>query len=98
MYLSSAKTICSPFRPSKTFSMWTRMEKTRELMVSGIHTCHPRSFFLRKVTALSVLCCFTLFVCLTLLASFFLPSHLSLKTCFFLSSFSSLIKNMFNER
>ena len=28
-----------------------------------------------------VLCCFALFVCVTLLASFFLPSHLSLKTC-----------------
>ena len=28
-----------------------------------------------------MLCCFALFVCLTLLASFFLPSHLSLKTC-----------------
>ena len=27
--------------------------------------------------ALGVLCCFALFVCLTLLASFFLPSHLS---------------------
>ena len=25
--------------------------------------------------------CFALFVCLTLLASFFLPSHLSFKTC-----------------
>ena len=34
------------------------------------------SFFLGKVTALGVLCCFALFVCLTLLASFFLPSHL----------------------
>ena len=33
---------------------------------------------LGKVTALGVLCCFALFVCLTLLASFFLPSHLSL--------------------
>ena len=33
------------------------------------------------MTALGVLCCFALFVCLTLLASFFLPSHLSLKTC-----------------
>ena len=31
------------------------------------------------VTALGVLCCFALFVCLTLLASFFLPSHLSFK-------------------
>ena len=34
---------------------------------------------LGEVTALGVLCCFALFVCLTLLASFFLPSHLSLK-------------------
>ena len=32
-------------------------------------------------TTLGVLCCFALFVCLILLASFFLPSHLSLKTC-----------------
>ena len=37
------------------------------------------SFFSGKVTTLGVLCCFALFVCLTLLASFFLPSHLSLK-------------------
>ena len=38
------------------------------------------------MTALGVLCCFALFVCLTLLASFFLPSHLSFKnmyTCTF---------------
>ena len=55
---------------------------------------HPRQFFhclswVRVVgssptrdsffTALGVLCCFALFVCLTLLASFFLPSHLSFK-------------------
>ena len=40
-----------------------------------------RGFAHPKVTALGVLCCFALFVCLTLLASFFLPSHLSLKTC-----------------
>ena len=33
-------------------------------------------FFLGKVTALGVLCCFALFVCLTLLASFFLSSSL----------------------
>ena len=40
------------------------------------------SFFLGKVTALRVLCCFALFVCSTLLASFFLPSFSSLiKTC-----------------
>ena len=34
------------------------------------------------VTALGVLCCFALFVCLTLLASFFLPSHLSFKNTY----------------
>ena len=38
------------------------------------------SFF----TALGVLCCFALFVCLTLLASFFLPSHLSFKNMYIL--------------
>ena len=36
------------------------------------------SFF----TALGVLCCFALFVCLTLLASFFLPSHISFKNMY----------------
>ena len=39
-------------------------------------------FFLGKVTALGVLCYFALFVCLTLLASFFLPSHLSFKNMY----------------
>ena len=37
-----------------------------------------------QVTALGVLCCFALFVCLTLLASFFLPSHLSFKNMYIL--------------
>ena len=36
-------------------------------------------FFLGKV---GVLCCFALFVSLTLLASFFLPSHLSFKNMY----------------
>ena len=40
------------------------------------------NFFKGKVTALGVLCCFALFVCLTLLASFFLPSHLSFKNMY----------------
>ena len=31
-----------------------------------------------------VLCCFALFVCLILLASFFLPSHLSFKNMYIL--------------
>ena len=43
------------------------------------YTYRGSSFFLGKVTALGVLCCFALFVCLTLLASFFLTSHLSIK-------------------
>ena len=38
-----------------------------------------RYIYIHEVTALGVLCCFALFVCLALLASFFLPSHLSLK-------------------
>ena len=46
-----------------------------------MYMCPTRgsSFFLGKVTALSVLCCFALFVCLTLLASFF---HLSFKNAY----------------
>ena len=43
-------------------------------------------FFLGKVTALGVLCCFALFVCLTLLASFFLPSHISFKNMYIILS------------
>ena len=49
-------------------------------------------FFLGNVTALGVLCCFALFVCLTLLASFFFPSHLSFKNmyiCIILHSWKS---------
>ena len=46
------------------------------------YTISNTQFILGKVTALGVLCCFTLFVCLTLLASFFLLiSHL--KTCIY---------------
>ena len=44
----------------------------------------PREKIHLKVTALGVLCCFALFVCLTLLASFFLPSHLSFKNMYIL--------------
>ena len=43
------------------------------LLFIGLQVC------MSIVTALGVLCCFALFVCLTLLASFFLPSHLSFK-------------------
>ena len=48
----------------------------------GLSPTRGSSFFLGKVTALGVLCCFALFVCLTLLASFFLPSHLSFKNMY----------------
>ena len=65
---------------------WTVTSSTCALclvcsVVVGSSPTRGTSFFLGKVTALGVLCCFALFVCLTLLASFFLPSHLSLKTC-----------------
>ena len=55
-----------------------------------------------KVTALGVLCCFALFVCLTLLAFFFLPSHLSFKnmhTCmmsYILHCFQTHLDNIIN--
>ena len=42
-----------------------------------VHVCMLMCDDVAKVTALGVLCCFALFVCLTLLASFSLPSHLS---------------------
>ena len=49
---------------------------------STMYMCRGSSFFLGKVTALGELCCLALFVCLTLLASFFLPSHLSFKNMY----------------
>ena len=52
------------------------------MCVVGSSPTRGSSFFLGKVTALGVLCCFALFVCLTLLASFFLPSHLSFKNMY----------------
>ena len=45
-------------------------------------------------TALGVLCCFALFVCLTLLASFFLPSHLSFKNMYVFHCMSNIILNV----
>ena len=37
-----------------------------------------------EVCTCTCMCCFALFVCLTLLASFFLPSHLSFKNMYIL--------------
>ena len=67
--------------------MWPRsmvkvkLEEGSSYMYSvvGSSPTQGSSFFLGKVTALGVLSCFALFVCLILLSSFFLPSHLSLK-------------------
>ena len=42
----------------------------------------PRFFPSYVYVYMCVLCCFALFVCLTLLASFFLPSHLSFKNMY----------------
>ena len=39
-----------------------------------VYTCMYNMYILH--VHIHVLCCFALFVCLTLLASFFLPSHL----------------------
>ena len=44
-----------------------------------------------KVTALGVLCCFALFVCLPLLASFFLPSHLSFKNMYIIYTYKYML-------
>ena len=63
---------------------------TNMYMCRGFESHPGSSFFLGKVTALGVLCCFALFVCLTLLASFFLPSHLSFKNMY-------IERNIFSE-
>ena len=51
--------------------------------VSTQHNSFPHVFYenikLSSLDTYIYLCCFALFVCLTLLASFFLPSHLPLK-------------------
>ena len=54
------------------------MQHTQVIITQSLST------FLKKngLHALGVLCCFALFVCLTLLASFFLPSHLSFKNMY----------------
>ena len=50
-------------------------------MYMGSSPTRGSSFFLGKATALGVLCCFALFVCLTLLASFFHLSFKQVYTC-----------------
>ena len=62
-----------------TCYIYTRALCTMYMYIVCIH-CTCTCIF--QVTALGVLCCFALFVCLTLLASFFLPSHLSFKNMY----------------
>ena len=62
--------------------------------VVGSSPTRGSSFFLGKVTALGVLCCFALFVCLILLASFFLPSHLSFKNMYIHCVYNKIKHNM----
>ena len=52
------------------------------MVIRGLYTYCQSYSDLHVHTALGVLCCFALFVCLTLLASFFLPSHLSFKNMY----------------
>ena len=60
--------------------MRRKKEKSKQGHMYMYTYMHPRQLiFLGKVTALGVLCCFALFVCLTLLASFF---HLSFKNMY----------------
>ena len=51
-----------------------------------------------KLKHVHVLCCFALFVCLTLLASFFLPSHLSFKNMYtvFIGSVCNMLYSFVN--
>ena len=50
------------------------------IYIVHVHVCGHLNAM--SCMALGVLCCFALFVCLTLLASFFLPSHLSFKNMY----------------
>ena len=53
--------------------------------VSGASSCTaPSACTIHIHVHVGVLCCFALFVCLILLASFFLPSHLSFKNMYIL--------------
>ena len=52
------------------------------LSCPGSIPAEPYSIYMYMYMYLGVLCCFALFVCLTLLTSFFLPSHLSFKNMY----------------
>ena len=71
---SVGRALCLEYRVS-----WVR--------VVGSSPTWGSSFFLGKVTALGVLCCFALFVCLFDLASFFLPSHLPFKNMYIYNTY-----------
>ena len=56
------------------------------MCITRMWSFHEYCYLCSTCAALGVLCCFALFVCLTLLASFFLPSHLSFKNMYILAS------------
>ena len=65
---------------STDFSVTTDGKKTVRKLEIGMNMSHPRQLiFLRKSDCLGCAVLLCLVVCLTLLASFFLPSHLPLK-------------------
>ena len=57
------------------------MHLTRKVLIGNAHFCVTRQM-VHVYTCTLYMCCFALFVCLTLLASFFLPSHLSFKNMY----------------
>ena len=80
---NSQQFVCIDIAPYQYLILFVRLFIYATLYIHvGSSPTRGSSFFLGKVTALGVLCCFALFVCLTLLASFFLPSHLSFKNMY----------------
>ena len=73
---------CSTDRDCKSLLHLLSVHFTSKCTCVYMYTVHvSATVHIYFMCMLGVLCCFALFVCLTLLASFFLPSHLSLKTC-----------------
>ena len=62
---------------------WTLLAAFGGAYAPGNIDMHAHVLCMRNIDMhVHVLCCFALFVCLTLLASFFLPSHLSFKNMY----------------
>ena len=57
--------------------------------------CYKDYISLKEHKILLTVHCFALFVCLTLLASFFLPSHLSFKNMYILNYFDTYLEHFY---